>query len=88
MELTWRLTDGLSNELELPELPSDQLPSLHEAIDQADAVITSPSTLYLESIRRERPTAVLDYWNSPTYVTPAWSITANAHVDQVLTQLA
>ena len=88
VELTWRLTDGLSNELELPELPSDQLPSLHEAIDQADAVITSPSTLYLESIRRERPTAVLDYWNSPTYVTPAWSITANAHVDQVLTQLA
>ena len=88
VELIWRLTDGLSTELELPELPDDQLPPMHEAIDQADAVITSPSTLYLESIRRDRPTAVLDYWNSPMYVTPAWSISANAQVDQVLSQLA
>ncbi len=88
VELTWRLTDGLSTELDLPEVPNEQLPPLHEAIDQADAVITSPSTLYLESILRDRPTAVLDYWNSPKYVAPAWSITANAHVDQVLEQLA
>lgn len=88
VELTWRLTDGLAAELELPELPPADQPPLHEAIDQADAVITSPSTLYLESISRDRPTAVIDYWNSPTYLTPAWSITAHSHVNPVLEQLA
>ena len=88
VELTWRLTDGLSIELGLPELPLEERPQLQEAIDQSDAVITSPSTLYLESIARGRPTAVLDYWNSPTYIAPAWSIAANAHVNRVLEQLA
>jgi len=88
VEITWRLTDGLAAELELPELPPPEQPPLHEAIDQADAVITSPSTLYLESISRGRPTAVIDYWNSPAYLPPAWSITAHSHLNPVLEQLA
>ncbi len=88
VEITWRLTDGLAAELGLPELPPEERPPLAEVIDHSDAVITSPSTLYLESISRGRPTAVLDYWNSPTYIAPAWSIAANAHVNRVLAQLA
>ena len=88
VEPTWRLTDGLSTELGLPELPPEERPPLIEAIDHSDAVITSPSTLYLESISRGRPTAVIDYWNSPTYIAPAWSIAANAHVNRVVAQLA
>lgn len=88
VEITWRLTAGLSAELGLQELPPEERPPLAEVIDRSDAVITSPSTLYLESIFRGRPTAVLDYWNSPTYIAPAWSIAANAHVNRVLDQLA
>ena len=88
VDLNWRLTDGLSDELGLPDLPTHKLPPLHQAIDEADAVITSPSTLYLESALRNRPTAIIDYWNSPKYITPAWSITANSHVFPVLEQLA
>jgi hypothetical protein len=88
-EVTWRLTDGLDKELEV-ETESSQtgaLPALATVIDAVDAVITTPSTLYLESILRDRPTAVLDFSNSPAYVPAAWTINAVDHFAMVLSEL-
>ena len=88
-EITWRLSDGLLNELNLP-IPdkTHKLPSLGETIELCDAVITTPSTVFLESLIKRRPVAMLDFTNSPAYVPAAWRITASAHINPVLQELA
>ncbi len=91
IEVTWRLTDGLMEELGLNGLNSfetkqDLIP-IADAIELADAVITTPSTLYLESVMKHRPTAILDYSNSPAYVPSAWVISAPLHMNDVLCEL-
>jgi hypothetical protein len=63
-------------------------PSLSQAIDEADAVITTPSTLYLESALKRRPTAILDFYNSPNFVSAAWTINAPRHFNAILSELA
>ena len=89
VEVTWRLSEALLNELNLP-IPdrSHKLPSLGETIELSDAVITTPSTIFLESLIKRRPVALLDFTNSPAYVPAAWRITATAHINPVLNELA
>lgn len=89
LEVTWRVTDGLDMELGLPKnQPGNTKPiPISDAIELADAVITTPSTLYLESVLKRRPTAVLDFTNSPQYVSSAWTISAPVHLNPVLQEL-
>ncbi len=94
-QVTWRLTDGLERAIGLPEseIPSDdweapQRKPLSDVIDEVDAVITTPSTLYLESVLKKRPTAVLDFHNRPHYVPAAWTINAPIHFNWTLRELA
>jgi hypothetical protein len=89
LEVNWRLTDNLDFELGLP--PTEQRgprPTMSEAIDAADAVLTTPSTIYLESALKKRPTALLDFHNVPHYVSSAWMINAPKHTNQTLAELA
>ncbi len=90
LEVCWRLTDGLAQVLGLPDKTESRLKAypLSDLIEKVDAVITSPSTLYFESVLRRRPTAVLDYSNSPQYVPAAWTISAPRQLGQVLSELA
>lgn len=87
VDVVWRLTDGLDQELGLPEDPRQDIP-LSELIDQVDAVITTPSTLYLESVLKKRPTAILDFHNTPHYVSSAWMINAPKHFNDIARELA
>jgi uncharacterized coiled-coil DUF342 family protein len=89
VHVTWRLSEELSNELQLP-YPSDphKLPSLRDAIETSDAIITTPSTVYLESLIKRRPTAILDFTNSPSYIPAAWQISAAGHINPILEELA
>jgi hypothetical protein len=91
-KVTWRLTDGLEDEIGLAKQKtheeSGSREPLSEVIDRMDAVITTPSTLYLESILRKRPTAVLDFHNRPHYVPAAWTINAPIHFNWTLRELA
>lgn len=88
-EVVWRLTDGLNEEVGLPDAPPlDELPPLHDVIAQVDAVITTPSTIFLESALLGRPTAVLDFHNTPHYVPAAWMINAPKHLNAILRELA
>lgn len=88
-EVTWRLTAGLERDLGLEPAPeAKNRPSLSQAIDEADAVITTPSTLYLESTLKRRPTAILDFYNSPNFVSAAWTINAPRHFNAILSELA
>lgn len=89
LEVTWRLTGGLERDLGLEQVTDESTrPSLSEAIDRADAVITTPSTLYLESVLKQRPTAILDFYNSPNFVSAAWTINAPRHFNAILGELA
>ncbi len=89
VEVNWRLSDSLRNELNLP-IPDQthKLLSLGDTIEMSDAVITTPSTVFLESLIKRRPVALLDFTNSPAYVPAAWRITATAHMNPVLEELA
>jgi len=86
INVRWRLTDGLESELGIKIDPSPQ--SLAEVIENSDAVITTPSTMYLESLIAKRPTAIIDFLNRPQYVPAAWTITAADQIASVLSQLA
>ncbi len=85
------MTDNLEQAIGLPSANEMELadrPTLAEEIDAADAVITTPSTLFLESALKQRPTAILDFHNSPHFVPAAWMINGPQHLDTILSELA
>ncbi len=90
IKVNWRLTDGLADELGIDSQPEDdeEQESLHDAIRNCHAVITTPSTIYLESALLNKPTAILDFHNVPLFVAPAWSIAAPEHISPVVRELA
>lgn len=91
IETSWRLTAGLDEAIGLPtgNVTTDgPLRPLLEVLDDSDAVITTPSTTYLESVLKGKPTAILDYHNTPAYLPPAWTIAAKSHIATVIRELA
>ncbi|MCC7208160.1 MAG: hypothetical protein IT323_12700 [Anaerolineae bacterium] len=84
----WRVTKGLDARLSLhDDFPHLRGRPLREVLAAADGVLATPSTVLLESMLAHRPTALLDYSNSPPYVSAAWSITAKAHIAPTLESL-
>ena len=83
---TWRLTDGLYAEIEMED-PGEDQPMLLDAIRNSRAVITTPSTIYLESALLDRPTAILDYSNSPAMAPSVWTIGSQANIQNVVSEL-
>lgn len=88
VQVEWRLTDGLDRELGLPDTDVENRPGLSQAIDSSDAVIVTPSTVFLESLLKGRPTALLDFHNKPHFVPSAWMINAPKHLNSTLQELA
>lgn len=89
LEITWRLSDGLESEIGVGEdVDPEERPPIGDVIESVDAVITTPSTMYLESVLRGRPTALLDFHNSPHYVTAAWAINGPRQLGWVMSELA
>ena len=88
IEVSWRLTAGLENEVgvenSLSSLTGDDL---HDAIQNCDAMITTPSTSMLESMLLHKPTALLDYHHCPDFVPAAWKIHSQESIGSVLEQL-
>jgi len=87
-EVLWRVKRDLKETLGLPDSSRslDGAP-LRDALSWSHAVITTPSTVQLEAMLARRPTALLDYSNTPHYVSAAWTITARNHIEQVLLDL-
>ena len=86
LTIVWRLTAGLDDALGI-EKPDKPIPLLDE-IKSSSGVITTPSTILLESILLGKPAAVLDFSNSPQFVPSAWSILTPDHISTTLTELA
>lgn len=87
-EPIWRVRRGLDKQLGL----SDRFPylvqkPLRDVLTQAHAVITTPSTALLEAMLAKRPSAILDYTNSPLYIPAAWVVTSREHMTRVLGEL-
>lgn len=89
LKVTWRLSDGFETELGVgSDVSAEDRPPIAEVIAGVDAVITTPSTLILESVLWGRPTAILDFQASPQYVPAAWTISSPNHLDTVMPELA
>ncbi|GAA5509415.1 hypothetical protein [Novipirellula caenicola] len=88
IELIWRLTGGMDRIIGVENSLRDTTgEDLITALQRSDAVITTPSTAQLESMLVGKPTAILDYTNSPLYVDAAWRITCQGQLDHTITQL-
>ena len=89
LEVNWRLSNGLESEIGVGgDVDPKTRRSIGNEIEMVDAVITTPSTMYLESVLRGRPTALLDFHNSPHYVTAAWTINVPQQLGRVMSELA
>lgn len=84
-DVRWRVADAIRQSLDLPV--DHETNSLHEAIEQADAVVTSPSTIQLEAMVCRKPTVLLDYFPVPKYVPAAWTIACRQQIPTVLQTL-
>jgi hypothetical protein len=88
IEVTWRLTGGLAEELNVANSLSNTVGGeLGQLLSRVDAVITTPSTALLEAMLYGLPTASLDYHNVPSYVQPAWTITHPGAISNVIAEL-
>ncbi len=92
IEVIWRLSDGLESDIGL-EVDSekddpDERPPIGDAIESVDAVITTASTMILESMLRSRPTAVLDFHFSPSYFSTPWTIKTAEQIGFTIGELA
>lgn len=66
--LLWRLTAGLDEELGV----TNHAGTLWEALADAGAVVTTPSTLLIEAMRAGRPTALIHAHPTPLWPPAAW----------------
>ena len=88
IELVWRLTRGLDEVVGVQnELRDTTGEDLATALRRVDATITTPSTAQLESMLFGKPTAILDYTNSPLYVGSVWRMTAECQFADTIGQL-
>ncbi len=88
VEIVWRLTKDLHQSIGVAnQLRDTGGQDLASSLQQVDAVITTPSTIILESMICQTPTCILDYTNSPRYVDAAWSITAAEQIGDTVDQL-
>jgi hypothetical protein len=88
VELVWRVSPKIRAALGLEDRTVDTKGAdLHEQLAGVHAVVTTMSTAYLESLLAGRPTAVLDYTNSPHFISPAWRICCRDHITSVLREL-
>ena len=89
VEVTWRLTQHLADEIKVKNcLSSIQGTEIQEVIGNHHVVLTTPSTVQLESMLMGRPTAIIDYNNCPHYVDAAWKIGTRENIGRVLESMA
>lgn len=88
IEVTWRLTAGLDREINVSNQLADATgEELYNTLQKVDAVITTPSTSILESWLANKPTALLDYHDCPSYVQAAWRIASRAQIKRAIEEL-
>lgn len=82
----WRLHPKLKRMLQLEDDACADGDLMDELLE-ADAIITAPSTVYIEACLLGLPTALLDYYNAPSFLTPAWRISCDIQINKVVREL-
>jgi hypothetical protein len=82
----WRVHPKIQRFL---SLTSEQIAggNLLDELLLADGVVTSPSTVFIESTLLHIPTAMLDYHNAPKYIQSAWYISTREQIEDVINEL-
>ncbi|HAB51536.1 MAG TPA: hypothetical protein DCE80_05075 [Ignavibacteriales bacterium] len=86
-QLRYRLTQGLAEELDVPNELNSFYGELHDILRTVDAVVTTQSTVILEAMLLGIPTACLDYTNVPQYIRLAWNINCKEQILPVVDEL-
>jgi len=87
-DITWRLTGGLQDYLGVTNTVSDLTGGqLRDQLQKVDAVISTPSTAVVEAMVAGKPTALLNYFDCPSYLNVAWQIRHGGEVESVIQQL-
>lgn len=84
VSFTWRVTAEIADEL---DVESNFEKPLAKDLSLAKAVITTPSTLILESMYTQKPVAVIDFTNSPHYVQSAWNISSCNQIEPTVAEI-
>lgn len=88
LRVVYRLTQGLADALEVESsLDSMEGGELHQLLRRVSAVITTPSTVLLESMLLRLPTACLNYHACPEYLWPAWTIGKRDDAESIIDEL-
>lgn len=88
IEVTWRLTGGLDQHIGVTHSTDDLTGvQLRDQLRSVDAVISTPSTAVVESMLADKPTALLNYFECPCYLNPAWRIAHPSQIESVVSQL-
>ncbi len=86
IQLEWRMNEELHKFLSEGSWQRKR-PLLATLFPGIDAVITTPSTVQLESALVGIPVAVIDYHNSPQFTPMAWAIHCQRQIESVCTEL-
>ena len=88
IEAVWRLTAGLADHIGVKNSMSDLTGGqLRDQLQTVDAVISTPSTAVVESMLAAKPTALLNYFDCPSYLNVAWQIRHSGEFDTVVNSL-
>lgn len=88
VDVVWRVTKDLPQFLGVKNSYTQKSTlELAELIRRSDAVVTTISTTILESQLLEKPTAILDYFNTSNFVGTRWAIRHCSQLDSVLKEL-
>ncbi|MDB6027437.1 MAG: hypothetical protein JWM68_3660 [Verrucomicrobiales bacterium] len=88
IQTLWRVSRGVADILGVRNQLSEVCTAeLRTAVEQVDAVITTPSTAMLEAMLLHKPVAALDYHNVPSFFQTAWRISAPDHIHGVIREL-
>jgi hypothetical protein len=88
VEFVWRLTGGLAEHAGVENSISDLTQTqLLDQLNSVDAVLCTPSTAVVESMLVGKPTALLNYFDCPSYLNLAWNVNHASQISAVIEQL-
>ena len=88
VEFIWRLTGGLDESVGIQNSTVDLTGiQLHDQLQEVDAVLCTPSTAAVESMLADKPTALLNYFDCPSYINLAWNVGHASQLTAVIQQL-
>ena len=88
VEVVWRLTAGLDEYVGVQNSTSDLTGAqLYDQLNNVDAVLCTPSTAVVESMLAGKPTALLNYFDCPSYLNLPWNVNHVSQLASVVAQL-